>query len=84
MVDRSGGEALEADIRAVVSGYPQVLGIDLLRSRTFGRRVYVDLEIRMPGKATLEDSHAVAEAIHDALEARFPRIKHVMIHINPA
>lgn len=84
MVDRTGGKALEFQIRAEIETFPQVLGIDLLHTREFGRRVYVDLELSMDGNATLEETHRVAEAVHDRLENRFPQIKHVMIHVNPA
>ena len=37
----------------------------------------------MDGVLTLEESHRAAERVHDALEERFPKIKHVMIHVNP-
>ena len=84
MVDRTGGEELENRIRKEIASFPQVLGVDLLRTREFGRRVYVDLELSMDGDATLRETHRVAEAVHDRLESRFPQIKHVMIHVNPA
>ena len=83
MTDHSGGDELEQRIRSYVSRYEAVQGIDLLQTREFGRKVYVDLEIRMDGALSLEASHRVAEQIHDALESDFPQIKHVMIHVNP-
>ena len=83
MTDHSGGEELEQDIRRCVGQFGDIGGIDLLQTREFGRRVYVDLEIRMDGALSLEQTHAVAERLHDALEERFPQIKHVMIHVNP-
>ena len=83
MTDHSGGEELERSIRDCVAEFPEIKGIDLLRTREFGRMVYVDLEIRMDGSRTLEESHSVAERLHDELEVRFPRVKHVMIHVNP-
>lgn len=83
MTDHSGGEELEQSIRECVAEYPEIRGVDLLRTREFGRMVYVDLEIRMDGSLSLEASHGAAERLHDELEARFPRVKHVMIHVNP-
>ena len=83
MTDHSGGEELEQGIRACIGEYAGVLRIDLLQTREFGRKVYVDLEIGMDGSRTLEETHRVAEQIHDALEHSFPQIKHVMIHVNP-
>ena len=83
MTDHSGGEELEREIRDCVADFDAIRGIDLLQTREFGRRVYVDLEIRMNGASSLEETHCVAELLHDELEARFPQIKHVMIHVNP-
>ncbi len=84
MVDRSAGAAMEQKLRAEIETFPQVRRIDLLRTRAFGRRIYVDLELAMDGNATLTETHHVAETVHDRLESRFPEIKHVMIHVNPA
>ena len=83
MTDHSADEEVERQIRACVEEIDAVRGIDLLRTREFGRKLYVDLEIRMDGSLTLEESHGVAERLHDLLEERFPRIKHVMVHVNP-
>ena len=83
MVDHRGDEQTEAKIADVVKKHPGV-EIDLLTTREFGRKLYADLEIRMDGNLTLSEAHRVAEAIHDELEACFPELKHVMIHINPS
>lgn len=55
-----------------------------IRTRMFGNKVYVDLEISMDGSETLSQSHETAERIHDQLESRFTDVKHIMIHVNPA
>jgi len=83
MTDHSGGEELETAIRDCVGEFAPVRRIDLLQTREFGRKVYVDLEIGMDGALSLTEAHGTAEALHDALEQRFPQIKHVMIHVNP-
>ena len=58
-------------------------GIDLLRTRIFGNRVYVDVDIRMDASATLQEAHAVAQNVHDNIEKEFPKVKHCMVHVNP-
>lgn len=60
------------------------MGIDLLRTRVFGNKIYVDLEIRADGSRTLNETHEIAEQIHDRIEERFPKVKHIMVHVNPA
>lgn len=83
MVDHAAPPEKEQEIRQFVEACPGVDGIDVLRTREFGRKLYVDLEIRTDGDQTLRKAHAVAESVHDAMEKKFPDIKHVMIHINP-
>ena len=83
MVDHRLNEELEEEIRTQVRGVENVRGIDLLRTREFGRKAYVDIEISMDGSMTLEESHKTAEKVHDLIEASYPQIKHVMVHVNP-
>ena len=84
MVDHSGDEDTERAIYDCVIGHEDVLGIDLLQSRIFGNKIYVDLEIAVDATYTLEKAHEVAEKIHEKIERDFPKVKHVMIHVNPA
>ncbi len=84
MVDHAAPSALEEEIAECALAQPQVLGVDLIRTREFGSRIYVDIEIRADGKLSLSESHAVAETVHDAIEKRFEKVKHIMVHVNPA
>jgi len=84
MVDRSADEETEQAIRACAEEQTDVLGVDLLQTRAFGNRIYVDLEIRVDGSVTLRESHEIAERVHDAIEERFDTVKHIMVHVNPA
>ena len=83
LVDHSCDEITEKEIYDFVMGNPNVLGIDLLQTRIFGNKIYVDLEIQMDASLTLHTAHEIAENIHTELENSFPKVKHVMIHINP-
>lgn len=83
MLDSSVDDATTAGIRQMVLAHPKVQGIDDLRTRTFGACFYVDLEIAMDGEMRLKEAHAVAEDVHDELEAAYPTMKHCMIHVNP-
>lgn len=84
MLDTSCGEAYDQKLHDYIAAQEDVIGIDVLRSRMFGNKVYVDLEIEMDGSKTLRETHAVAERIHDNVEHDFPNVKHIMIHVNPA
>lgn len=74
----------EAELQKFVSEQKDVVCVDTLHSRMFGSKVYVDLEIEVDGSKTLQEAHDVAERVHTELEHRFPDIKHVMVHLNPA
>jgi divalent metal cation (Fe/Co/Zn/Cd) transporter len=53
-------------------------------TRQFGNRVYVEMEVSVDGSLPLNEAHAIAEQVHDDIEKRFPKVKHIMIHENPA
>lgn len=84
MLDSSIDAKTEEEIRQIVLAHDPVQGVDDLKTRTFGANFYVDLEIALDGTMTLNDSHAIAESVHDELEAKYPTLKHCMIHVNPA
>ena len=83
MVDKACDEETERELRKFVEAQPGVLGVDLLQTRVFGNKIYVDLEIGADENSTLKESHQVAEQVHDKLEIQFPKVKHIMIHVNP-
>ncbi len=88
MLDTSCEEAFEEELKAFVvrnaeeSGH--AVGIDLVRTRKFGEKIYVELEINADGNLSLNEAHGIADQLHDAIEVEYPDVKHVMIHMNPA
>ena len=84
IIDSACDDETVEKIREIALAQPHVLGVDLIKTREFGDRIYVDLEISADGSATLHHTHATAEAVHDAIEAAFPKVKHCMVHVNPA
>ena len=84
MVDHACDADVEQQIRQCAAAQPGVLGVDLIQTRIFGNKIYVDLEISADGNITLWESHAIAEAVHAAIEERFDKVKHIMVHVNPA
>lgn len=84
MVDRSCDDELETALRQCAAGRPGVRGVDLLNTRMFGSRVYVDLEISADASLSLTQAHEIAEDVHASIESRFPQVKHIMVHVNPS
>ena len=83
MLDTSCDNAFEQRLRTFIGTQEGVGRIDLLRTRQFGNRIYVDLEIAVKPDISLRDAHGIAERVHSAVEQEFPNVKHVMIHVNP-
>lgn len=83
MVDRSCDEDTEKKIRDCVRKNENVRGIDLLQTRIFGNKIYVDIEIALDGTMKLQEAHNIAESVHDDIEKNFPKVKHIMVHVNP-
>ena len=83
MVDRACDDETEAQMKACVEEEPEVRGIDLLQTRVFGNKIYVDVEIKVNGSYTLWQAHSIAERVHDRIEQEFPKVKHIMVHVNP-
>lgn len=84
MVDKACDDEVEAALKDCALAQTGVLGVDLLHTRVFGNKIYVDIEIRADGDKTLREAHAIAEGVHDAIERSFPKVKHIMVHVNPA
>ena len=84
MVDHSCDEETEKQIYNCVMENENVLGIDLLQTRIFGSKIYVDVEIQVDGSYTLRKSHQIAEEVHEDIEKNFQKVKHIMVHVNSA
>lgn len=84
LLDTSCGEEYEHNLREFVSEQMGVVCVDVLHSRMFGNKVYIDLEIQVDGDKSLREAHEIAEHVHTNVEHEFPDVKHIMIHVNPA
>ncbi len=84
MVDHSCDDETENEMRDFVLAQNEVLSVDLLHTRIFGNKIYVDVEIGVNGSYTLRHAHEIAEEVHEGIEKNFPKVKHVMVHVNPA
>ena len=83
MTDRAADDKTVLKIREVALSQEGVIEIDDLKTRKFGDKVYIDLEIAVDGSMTLNEAHTIAERVHDKIEQSIPSAKHCMVHINP-
>lgn len=83
MVDHSCDEETEKQLYECVIKNEKVKGIDVLRTRVFGNKIYVDIEIQVDASYTLQKAHDIAEEVHNDIEQNFAKVKHIMVHVNP-
>ena len=83
LVDRSADDEICTKLRETILSQDGVLGIDDLKTRLFGSRIYVDVEISADGNLKLYESHQIAQNVHDKIESENPCVKHCMVHVNP-
>lgn len=84
MVDKACPEEKVAEIKKVILAQDGVEGIDEIKTRLFGAKIYVDVEISVDATKPLLEAHSIAENVHDTIENTFPEVKHCMVHENPA
>lgn len=83
MVDKACDSQTVEEMKGLILSHAGVVEIDLIRTRLFGSKIYVDVEIGADGSLTLEQSHHIAQEVHDKLEQKFSNVKHCMVHVNP-
>lgn len=83
LTDESASEELIIQMKEKIYSIEGVEEIKSLKSRIFGNKIYVDLEIFVNQDITVKEGHDIAEKVHDKLENDIKDIKHCMVHIEP-
>ena len=84
MTDRACDEETEEQMRQIILSHEKVLGIDMLKTRLFGDKIYVEVEIVVDGSCILHEAHEIAHRVHDTIENGFDKVKHCSVHVNPS
>ena len=83
LLDTSCNIEILKEIENIVLNTKGVTGIDLLKTRQFGNKIYIDLEITANKNISFKKSHDIAHKVHDNIENNINDVKHCMVHINP-
>jgi cation diffusion facilitator family transporter len=76
-------EELDRIQAAIAAARPaDMVGYHKLRARRAGARRYIDLHVQFRSGTTLEDAHALAHRLRDAIESEIPGSE-VLIHVEP-
>ncbi len=82
LLDRSHiSEALIEEVALSVDG---VVDCHRIRSRGMPEEVLVDLHVHADGDISLSHAHHISHEVESALQAAYPQIKDVTIHMEPA
>lgn len=83
LVDKAADQKTIEDIKFFTLSVEGVEEITGLKTRVFGNKVYVDLEISVDRNLSVEQGHFIAENVHNTIENNISNIKHCMVHVEP-
>lgn len=83
MIDQSCDQETIDNMKKTILSQDGVVELDYIKTRLFGSKIYVDIEIGADSKMSFEQVHNIAEKVHDIIEKEFPSVKHCMVHANP-
>jgi cation diffusion facilitator family transporter len=84
LMDTAPDLALTQEVRRLAAGVPDVRGVEKCRLRKMGWHLYVDIHVEVDGRLTVERAHAIAHQVKDHLREQLPKIRDVLVHIEPA
>ncbi len=84
LMDRSPGHDLVRKIAGVASRTAGVEHIEKCLARKMGYHYYVDMHVQVDPEMTVRRSHEIAHEVKAAVQRRFPSVRDVLVHIEPA
>lgn len=83
LVDESAEEHIVEKIEKTALSVKGVKEISELKTRSFGSRIFVDIDIVVDGDITVRQGHDIAGVVHDLIEEKIDDVKHCMVHVEP-
>lgn len=83
LVDESANDETIEKIISSISTVEGVKSINELKTRVFGNRIFVDLDIGVDPFITVEEGHDITKEVHDKLEKDIEDMKHCTVHVEP-
>lgn len=63
---------------------PGVRHVQKAMARTSGSDAWVDMHVWVDGSMNVRDAHSLAHAVKEAVRAKLPRVRDVLVHVEPA
>lgn len=83
MLDTSCDLETKKEIVDLIKKSKDVIEITDMKTRMFGNRMYIEVEVSIDGNKTLKEANNIINEIHDKIEDKYPTIKHCNIHVIP-
>lgn len=83
LIDTAADEKTVAAIRDAINRTPGVNDIHLLRTRSLGGNIFVDVHIIVEPKISVSEGHHISDQVHAALLKQIPSVSDVTVHIDP-
>ena len=84
MVDHACDDETVAAMKALILSQDGVKGINWIKTRLFGKKIYLDVAIYADGSLSLTEAHSIASCVHERIEKTYPNVKHCMVHVDPS
>ena len=85
LTDSAAQEETANEIKEIALETDGVKSVENLRTRVFGKSIYVDIVIGIDENLTVNQAHEIAKTVHDVLEEKDNlRIKHCTVSIVPS
>lgn len=69
--------------REAAASVEGVIGLDVCVGRKMGFDLFIDLHIEVDGAMSVREGHELAHIVKDAIRAANPRVRDVLIHVEP-
>lgn len=84
LLDEASHGELEQDVERLAAEVPGVVAAHKCRVRKVGSDLWADLHVHVDGAMSVRDGHAVAHRVKDRIRDAHPRVRDVLIHVEPA
>lgn len=83
LTDATPPGEIHEQIRVFALEVTGVCGVDKFFIRKMGFDYYADIHVVVNGEISVRDGHDIAHRVKDAIRERDPRVKEVLVHIEP-
>jgi len=82
LMDKELNTSTRHEIRKLTMSHPQVRGIEQLRTRRSGQKIFIELNLLLNANLLLQEAHQISEEVKKILTLNYPEAE-IMIHQEP-